>query len=208
MPIDRTARHFIYLTSQARVVIIIIYWAPTVCQKLWLKSPFGFYYQQHFTYLVNKIQRGKYLCWCHTDGYLVSSVFDIFLDLKHLILETFLVVQLLRLCTSTAWGVGSVLSHETKILHKPCGVAKTNKQTNIILKELIFCLSISNFLSFFSSFSCSLPIYLSQFTRHCSYICYINITKATSSFAKVFVWYGTDSELKIVNYKQWLKVFL
>lgn len=95
-----------------------------MCQKLWFKSPFGFYHQQHFTYLVNKIERGKYLCWCHTDGYLVSSLFDIFLDLKHLILETFLVVQVLTLCTSTAGGVGSILGHGTKILHKPCGMAK------------------------------------------------------------------------------------
>ena len=158
MPIDRIARHFIYLTSQARVVIIIIYWAPTVCRKLWLKSPFGFYYQQHFTYLVNKIQRGKYLCWCHTDGYLVSSVFDIFLDLKHLILETFLVVQLLRLCTSTAGGVGSILSHGTKILHKPCGVAKTNKQTSFWKSWFFVCP--------FPTFSLSSP--LSHV--HCPYI--------------------------------------
>ena len=152
MPIDRTARNFIYLTSQASVVIIIIYWAPTVCWKLWFKSPFGFYDQQHFTYLVNKIERGKYLCWCHTDGYLVSSLFDIFIDLKHLILETFMVVQVLILCTSTAGGVGSILGHGTKILHKPCGMAKKNPT---ILKFLIFCMPISNFLSFFSSLSCS-----------------------------------------------------
>lgn len=143
MPIDRIARHFIYLTSQARVVIIIIYWAPTVCRKLWLKSPFGFYYQQHFTYLVNKIQRGKYLCWCHTDGYLVSSVFDIFLDLKHLILETFLVVQLLRLCTSTAGGVGQ---------NKPCGGAKTNKHHFERVDFLFVHFQLSLFLLLFLMF--------------------------------------------------------
>ena len=109
-----------------------------MCQKLWFKSPFGFYHQQHFTYLVNKIERGKYLCWCHTDGYLVSSLSDIFLDLKHLILETFLVVQVLTLCTSTAGGVGSILGHGTKILHKPCGMAKKKKTHHFEMVDFLY----------------------------------------------------------------------
>lgn len=155
MPIDRTARHFIYLTSQARVVIIIIYWAPAVCQKLWLKSPFGFYYQQHFTYLVNKIQRGKYLCWCHTDGYLVSSLFDIFLDLKHFGDFWWSSCWDSALQLHGVWVLFLVMELRSYTSH----VAKQTNKQNIILKQLIFFCP-------FPTFSLSSP--LSHV--HCPYI--------------------------------------